>query len=70
MNEELETSLYMGDEMFTTIDIFRGKKLSFKKESFIQRLLGTKEENYHQTGLFRGNVQVIEDEVIQKLTQL
>lgn len=37
----------MGDEMFTTIDIFRGKKLSFKKESFIQRLLGTKEENYH-----------------------
>lgn len=54
----------MGDEIFTTIDLFRGKKLSFQKENFLNRLLGLKEENYHNTGIFRGNVQIIEDEIL------
>lgn len=60
----MESSIYMGDEIFTTIDLFRGKKLSFQKENFLNRLLGLKEENYHNTGIFRGNVQIIEDEIL------
>ena len=46
----------MGDEIFTKINMFKGKKLSLQKESFINRLIGTKVENYRETGYFRGNV--------------
>lgn len=46
----------MGNEIFTTINIHRGKKLSLQKESFINRLLNVKQDNYRETGMFRGNI--------------
>lgn len=56
LNQELENSIYMGNEIFTTINIHRGKKLSLQKESFINRLLNVKQDNYRETGMFRGNI--------------
>lgn len=70
LDHELEKSSYMGDELFTTIKLFRGKKLALPKENFLQRILAWNNETYHESGMFRGNIQVIEDRILQKLTQL
>lgn len=54
----------MGDEIFTTIDLYRGKRLSLQNLSFIERLISGDSNNYKNTGLFRGNIDLIEDEVL------
>ena len=69
LNEELENTDFMGDDVFTTIDIFRGKKYKPKKQSFLDRMFN-KEESYRRTGSFRGNVEIMEDSMLKNLIKL
>lgn len=67
---ELEESEYMGDEIFFTLDVSRGKKYNLKKESLFSRVFGSKEEKHRIVGKFRGNVEVIEEDLLQKIHNL
>jgi hypothetical protein len=67
---DLEDSEYMGDEIFFTLDISRGKKLTLKKESLFSRIFGSKEEKHRMVGKFRGNIEVIEEDLLQKIHNL
>ena len=72
LNNELEKSEYMGEELFTTIDIFRGKYMNFEK-GFFQKLFSfglTSEEKLRKTGYFRGIVEVIESTLLNQVIKL
>ena len=60
----------MGNEIFTTIDLHRGKRLQIQNQSFLDRLLNGKSENFKKTGKFRGNIEVIEKEILEKICEL
>jgi hypothetical protein len=70
MNTPLETSYYMGEDLYTSIDIFRGKKPTFEKKDILSRLFSRFEENYRKTGVFKGNVEIIQDEVLNQIINL
>ena len=67
---ELEGSEYMGKEKFFTLDICRGKRVNFKRESIFERIFSSEEEHFKQVGKFKGNIEVISDELLQKLGDL
>lgn len=66
----LETSNFMGKELFFTLRINRGKKVNLKKSNLLERVLGNKEEKFRQVGKFRGIIEVLEDSVIREINEL
>lgn len=68
--DELENSFYMGEDLYAAIDIFRGKKHSFEKKNILTRLFSRLEENYRMTGTFKGNVEIIQEEVLMQIIDL
>ena len=70
LEKPLEDSIYMGEDVFTTIDMFRGKRHDNTKKGFFNRIFSKKTELHHKTGSFRGNIEVIEDSILQKLIKL
>lgn len=72
INMELEKSQYMGEELFTTIDIFRGKYMHEKK-GFFEKLFSfglSSEETLRKTGYFRGIVEVIQSTLLNQIIKL
>lgn len=70
LDKPLEESIYMGEDIFTTIDMFRGKRHNNTKKNFFDRIFSKKNELHHKTGSFRGNIEVIEDSVLKELIKL
>ena len=66
----LEKSDFMGEEIFFTLDIKRGKKVNLEKKSLLQRVFGTEEEKIRDVGKFRGYVEVMDDELLKKVSSL
>lgn len=66
----LEKSDFMGEEIFFTLDIKRGKKVNLEKKSLLQRVFGSEEEKIRDVGKFRGYVEVMDDELLQKISNL
>ena len=66
----LEDSKFMGDDIFFTLDIKRGKKVNLKKNSLLQWIFGTGEEKIRDVGKFRGYVEVIDDILLKKISSL
>ncbi len=70
IDRSLEASGMMGEDIFKTINIFRGKKINNEKKGLFARVFSSEAENYKQTGYFRGKIDVIEDDVLQRIIKL
>ena len=66
----LEASDFMGKELFFTLPINRGKRVNLKKEGLLSRIFSTKEEKFREVGKFRGIIEVLEEETINRIGQL
>ena len=67
---ELENSEYMGEDMFFSLNINRGKKINFKPENIFQRIFASKEEKFKNVGKFKGNIEVMSDDLLNRLGNL
>ena len=67
---QLEGSEFMGEDQFFTLDICRGKKVNFERKNLFQRIFSTKEEQFRNVGRFKGNVEVMSDELLNRLSLL
>ena len=70
INEPLESSNFMGKELFFTLNIKRGKKVNLKKSNLLERVFGSKEEKYRTVGKFRGIIEVLDNGLIQSINDL
>ena len=69
LEKGLEDTEYTGNDLYSTINIFRGTKLPESNSSFFKRLWGG-EESYKQMGSFKGNIDVIEDDFLKDIVEL
>ncbi len=72
INGELEDSGYMGEDLFTTIDIKRGKFI-IEEKGFFEKLISfvtQKGEKYRKSGSFRGSIEVIDDSILNEIIDL
>lgn len=70
ISDELEDSTFMGEELFFTLNLVRGKKINLEKKNILSRVFGSKEEKQRVTGKFRGIIEVLEDSIIKKIQNL
>ena len=70
IDNALEDSEFMGDDIFFKLDIGRGKKINLEKKNLISRIFGSKEEKFRHVGKFRGNIEVVEEALLQKIQNL
>lgn len=68
LDHELEDSEYTGKSIFSSIKIYRGKRIKSKK-SWIERIFSSAEQ-YRIVGKFRGGIGVIDNGLLERLDRL
>jgi len=67
---DLESSTYIGSDRYSTIKLNRGKQNIKRGKGFFDFLRSAFSEDFHQTGSFRGCVDLLHDSVLNDLIAL
>ena len=71
INKDLETSYYMSEEIYNSVDICKGKRNLSQNVNFLSRIFKlTKNKENHKTGSLQYNIEIINEDVLRDLISI